>query len=77
MAPRWGVSWTELVDQSAEPPQGETIAWYRLACALPQTLPANANVATDPADRARAAQDYRFVLDQLGPCQRTLTGNIG
>lgn len=71
MAPRWGVSWTELVDQSARPAQAETIAWYRLACALPRALPPAANVASDPADRARAAQDYRFVLEQLGPCTRT------
>lgn len=69
-APRWGVSWTELVDQAAQPAQRETIAWYRLACSLPPALPAGANLATDPADRARAEQDYRFVLDQLGPCNR-------
>lgn len=72
MAPRWGVSWTELVDQAAEAPAKETIAWYRLACGLPRTLPAGANVASDPADRARAAQDYRFVVEQLGPCSRNL-----
>ena len=72
MAPRWGVSWTELVDQSARPPQPETIAWYRLACSLPRALPAAANVASDPADQARAAQDYRFVIEQLGPCARNL-----
>lgn len=70
MAPRWGVSWTELVDQAAQPAQKDTVAWYRLACALPRTLPASANLAPDPADRARAAQDYSFVIDQLGPCQR-------
>lgn len=72
MAPRWGVSWTELVDQSARPAQKDTIAWYRLACALPATLPPGTNLASDPADRARAAQDYRFVIEQLGPCTRNL-----
>lgn len=70
MAPRWGVSWTELVDQAAAPAQADTIAWYRLACSLPQTLPVSAHVSNDPADRARAAQDYRFVIEQLGPCNR-------
>lgn len=75
MAPRWGVSWSELVDQSAAPPQTQTIAWFRLACGLPGALPATANAAADPADKARAAQDYRFVLDQLGPCERKLGGN--
>ena len=68
--PRWGVSWTELVDQSAQPAQRDTIAWYRLACTLPATLPAGSNFASDPADRERAAQDYRFVIEQLGPCNR-------
>lgn len=72
MAPRWGVSWTELIDQSARPAQKETIAWYRLACALPRSLPSGSNLASDPADRARAAQDYRFVIEQLGPCTRNL-----
>lgn len=72
MAPRWGVSWTELVDQSAAPAERDTIAWYRLACALPRNLPARANLAEDPADRTRATQDYRFVLEQLGPCVRNL-----
>ena len=72
MAPRWGVSWTELVDQAAAAPARDTIGWYRLACTLPRTLPAAANVASDPADRARAEQDYRYVIDQLGTCTRTL-----
>lgn len=72
MAPRWGVSWTELVDQSAQAPRRDTLAWYRLACTLPASLPTNANVGDDPADRARAGQDYRFVIEQLGPCTRNL-----
>lgn len=71
-APRWGVSWSEIIDQSARAPQSDTLAWFRLACSLPQSLPASANVADDPADRARAAQDYSFVIQQLGPCTRTL-----
>ena len=72
MAPRWGVSWTELVDQSAQPAEPQTVAWYRLACSLPPALPSRANLASDPGDRARAAQDYRFVIEQLGPCGRNL-----
>ena len=72
MAPRWGVSWTELVDQSARPAEAQTVAWYRLACTLPPALPGGANLASDPADRARAAQDYRFIMAQLGPCTRNL-----
>lgn len=72
MAPRWGVSWTELVDQSARPVEPDTIAWFRLACSLPPSLPGSSNLGADPADRARAAEDYRFVIEQLGPCARNL-----
>lgn len=72
MAPAWGVSFSEIVDQAAVPPQRDTLAWYRLACFLPPQLPANANLAQDAASRARAVQDYRFVIEQLGPCPRTL-----
>ena len=75
MAPRWGVSWTELVDQAAASAQAETIAWYRLACSLPPALPEGTNVASDPADRARAAEDYGLVVEQLGPCTRNTTRN--
>ena len=68
--PSWGVSWSEIVDQAALPPQRETLGWYRLACFLPERLPAGASLSTDPADRRRAEQDYRFVLEQLGSCPR-------
>ena len=70
MAPRWGVTWTELMDQSARPAAPDTLEWYRLACSLPANLPDSANIAQDPENRARAQADYRFVLEQLGPCQR-------
>ncbi|QZD90707.1 hypothetical protein K3148_04760 [Qipengyuania aurantiaca] len=70
--PRWGVSWTEIVDQSARPPQAQTLAWYRLACTLPAQLPSEANLSRDPRARELAARDYAFVLEQLGSCQRSL-----
>ena len=69
---RWGVSWTEIVDQSARPPRPETLEWYRLACSLPATLPGAANLSRDPRARALAARDYAYVIEQLGPCARTL-----
>lgn len=72
MAPKWGVSWTDLVDQAAHPPERNTLAWYRLACFLPPVLPAKAQRADTPDDGARAAQDYAFVLKQLGACPRNL-----
>ena len=69
--PRWGVSWTEIVDQSARAPQHNTLAWYRLACSLPAQLPASANLSRDPRERALATADYALVREALGPCSRT------
>jgi hypothetical protein len=73
MDPVWGVSYSEIVDQAARPPQQGTLAWYRLACFLPPQLPRGANLSQDAASRARAAEDYAFVLRQLGPCPRALS----
>lgn len=73
MAPTWGVSWSEVVDQAARPPRRDTLEWYRLACFLPGQLPPSANLSRDGESRAQAAADYHFVLEQLGPCPRTLT----
>lgn len=67
---RWGVSFGEIVDQAAQPPQPRTLAWYRLACALPPTLPAGAAISDSAADRQIAAEDYALVLRELGPCTR-------
>lgn len=69
-APRWTVSFSEVVAGNAAPSR-DTLAWYRLACFLPGELPGRANIATAAPDRAAAAQDYAFVLQKLGPCQRT------
>jgi hypothetical protein len=71
--PVWGVSFTEIVDQAAVPPQADTLAWYRLACFLPQSLPGEANLSRDTKSRAQAAQDYRYMMTQLGPCPRNRT----
>jgi hypothetical protein len=69
--PRWSVSFSEVVGEMAATPRRDSLAWYRLACFLPPLLPAGANVSDDPADRAAAGSDYRFVLTELGPCLRT------
>jgi len=71
----WGVSWGEIIDQAARPPQGETLAWYRLACALPRILPSRANLARDPRNRRLAEQDYSLIIAELGPCERQLTAD--
>lgn len=68
--PQWGLSTGELVDPDARPPERDTLAWYRLACSLPQQLPASAQIAVDPAMRQAAARDYAVVISQLGQCVR-------
>ncbi len=73
LAPVWGVSWGEIIDSAARAPQRGTLRWYRLACSLPRDLPSNANLARDPAARRLAADDYAFVIAQLGPCDREIT----
>lgn len=74
--PVWGVSWTDIVDQAARPPQPGTVRWYRLACFLPPSLPGGTNLSRDSETRALAARDYRFVIEQLGPCPRVLGDNL-
>ena len=68
-APRWGVSFSELVASDSAPAR-DTLGWYRLACFLPSALPGAANTSSDNDDRDAAAQDYAFVRSQLGTCSR-------
>lgn len=68
--PVWGVSWTDIVDQAARPPERNTLAWYRLACFLPQQLPSSALMGDDSAARQQAQTDYKLILTELGQCQR-------
>ena len=69
--PAWGVSWTELVDQAARPPERGTLEWYRLACFLPRELPGDAFLQSEAAARRQVQADYAFILEQLGDCART------
>ncbi len=71
--PQWGVSWGEIIDSSARPPQPETLRWFRLACSLPAQLPSGANLAREATERRLAAADYAFVRQALGPCERRIT----
>lgn len=69
-APKWAVALTEIVDKTAGPPARNSLLWYRLACSLPRALPRQ-SIADADADQAKAiGQDYRVVLDGLGPCPR-------
>lgn len=70
--PRWSVALSEIVDEAAAAPARNTLLWYRLACGLPRSVPAQ-SIAEDSneADAAAIRADYRLVLDSLGPCGRT------
>lgn len=70
---RWSAAFGEIVDESAAIPARDTLGWYRLACGLPRTLPLGKLGGTSPADRQKAAEDYRAVLGALGACTRTRT----
>lgn len=67
---RWAVALGEIVDDAAAAPAHDTLLWYRLACGLPRALPAASLADAEPDNAAAAREDYRFVLDQLGPCRR-------
>ncbi|RXD07032.1 hypothetical protein EQZ23_02795 [Sphingomonas sp. UV9] len=69
--PRWAVALSEIVDESAAPPAPETLLWYRMACALPSTLPERSTGSLEAADATIAREDYAYVLAALGPCGRT------
>ncbi len=69
--PRWAVALSEIVDESAAPPAPETLLWYRMACALPPTLPERSTTSLEAADATIAREDYAFVQAALGPCGRT------
>jgi len=69
--PRWSLSFDELVASNRPPPERDSLAWYRLACFLPSTLPPSATNMGTNEDRLAAAQDYAWVWRQLGPCPRS------
>lgn len=68
--PHWGVSFSEVFDPAARPPARDTLAWYRLACALPRQLAPRVNVSATIADQRQAAADYALVRKDLGDCGR-------
>jgi hypothetical protein len=68
--PRWAVALTELVDASAAPPERNTLLWFRLACALPPSLPTRALIGLSDSEEEAIRADYKVVLDGLGACTR-------
>ena len=68
---QWAVSYSEVVAAAAKLPPRDTLAWYRLACYLPEALPLGANVSAEGDDRNQAEVDYAQVRRDLGGCNRT------
>ncbi len=67
---RWAFALGEIVDEAAAPPTPETLAWYRLACFLPRSLPDAATSELTAGDVEAARVDYAYVIQALGPCPR-------
>jgi hypothetical protein len=72
--PRWSVALSEIVDEAAGAPARDTFLWYRLACTLPQRLPAQSLAEADQVERQAIEEDYRLVIEGLGACTRTRLG---
>lgn len=69
--PQWAVSLSEIVDEAAAAPRRDTLLWYRLACSLPRQLPRQSLADAEPQNVGAIQADYRYILDQLGPCVRS------
>jgi hypothetical protein len=65
MARRVTVARGDVIDESATSVKPGSLLWYRLACALPATLP-DAAGGNDP----ELAADWSAAIASLGPCQR-------
>jgi hypothetical protein len=71
LTPRWSVALSEIVDETAAAPAANTLLWYRLACGLPRWLPPQSLTDLEPTAATAVQADYQFVLQSLGPCNRT------
>lgn len=71
--PQWVVALGEMIDENAKAPARETLLWYRLACFLPPRIPARTITTLSEGDQRAVSADYRFVIERLGACGRTIT----
>ena len=69
--PRWAVALGEIVDEAAQPPARGSLLWYRLACGLPRSLPAQSVRSLPIADADAARADFALVMQALGVCERS------
>lgn len=69
--PHFSASLGEVVDEAASLPEPDTMLWYRLACGLPEQLPARPLRELDRAEAQAASRDYAAFRGALAPCERT------
>lgn len=67
---QWSVSLSEVVTDTVGEVRPDTLLWYRLACSLPPQIPQASLDSVGPADADIARQDYDFVRQRLGTCNR-------
>ncbi len=66
---RWALSLGDIIDEAGGAPKPATLAWYRLACGLPETLPEASLQSQEDANAAIAREDFAFVRESLGRCE--------
>jgi len=71
--PLFSAALGEVVDDRAVMPPRDTMLWYRLACGLPRSLPADALEGLALPDMDAARRDYAAFLEALGTCNRSGT----
>lgn len=69
--PHFSASLGEVVDEAASLPEPDTMLWYRLACGLPEQLPARPLRGLDRTETQAASRDYAAFRGALAPCERT------
>jgi len=66
---RWSVSTSEVIDINANEPLRDSLLGYRLACNLPNGIESSALESSNRDNNLKAAADYRFVREAIGPCK--------
>ncbi|MGN5374230.1 MAG: hypothetical protein DI632_11890 [Sphingomonas hengshuiensis] len=73
-ARRWALSLGDIIDEAGGAPKPDTLAWYRLACGLPDALPEASLQSQEDANATLAREDYAFVRESLGRCENGEAG---
>lgn len=66
----FSVATGDIIDEAADDVRPGSLLWFHLACSLPPELPPASTETLDAANTAAVADDYRFVIESLGRCDR-------